>query len=161
MNELYCNNCKKVGHLYSFCKMPITSFGVIVYRIHPIRGTEYLMICRKDTLGYIDFMRGKYPVNNIDCIMNLVDVMTLEEKDNLKTLSFEQLWTMLWNNKDNLGYQYKMEERYSREKFLQLKAEHDKTVNERNQQLAVIENKAKQRESELAKKIEEAVKQWF
>jgi len=46
----------------------------------------------------------------------------------------------------------------AKEKFLQLKAEHDKTVNERNQQLAVLENKSKQRESELAKKIEESSK---
>ena len=46
----------------------------------------------------------------------------------------------------------------AKEKFLQLKAEHDKTVNERNQQLVVLENKAKQRESELSKKIEEATK---
>lgn len=43
----------------------------------------------------------------------------------------------------------------AKEKFLQLKAEHDKTVNERNQQLAQLENKAKQRDGELAKKIEE------
>jgi ribonuclease Y len=46
----------------------------------------------------------------------------------------------------------------AKEKFLQLKAEHDKSVNERNQQIVVLENKAKQRESELAKKIEEATR---
>ena len=46
----------------------------------------------------------------------------------------------------------------AKEKFLQLKAEHDKAVNERNQHLAQLENKAKQRESELAKKVEEATK---
>ncbi len=44
----------------------------------------------------------------------------------------------------------------AKEKFLHLKAEHDKVVNERNQQLVVLENKAKQRDSDLAKKIEEA-----
>ncbi len=43
----------------------------------------------------------------------------------------------------------------AKEKFLQLKAEHDKSVNERNQQLVQLENKAKQRDGELAKKIEE------
>ena len=46
----------------------------------------------------------------------------------------------------------------AKEKFLQLKAEHDKSVNERNQQLSVLENKAKQREGDLAKKIEEATR---
>jgi ribonuclease Y len=46
----------------------------------------------------------------------------------------------------------------AKEKFLQLKSEHDKSVNERNQQLVVLENKAKQREGDLAKKVEEASK---
>lgn len=43
----------------------------------------------------------------------------------------------------------------AKEKFLQLKAEHDKSVNEKNQQLSVAENKSKQRDAELSKKIEE------
>ncbi|MES2761092.1 MAG: ribonuclease Y [Bacteroidota bacterium] len=46
----------------------------------------------------------------------------------------------------------------AKEKFLQLKAEHDKSVNERTQQLAVLENKAKQKEGDLAKKVEEATR---
>lgn len=46
----------------------------------------------------------------------------------------------------------------AKEKFLQLKAEHDKSVNERNQQLSQLENKAKQRDGELAKKVEEVTK---
>ena len=54
----YCNNCGKYGHLYHQCKTPITSFGIIVFRIKEDT-PQYLMIRRKDTLGYIDFMRGK------------------------------------------------------------------------------------------------------
>lgn len=46
----------------------------------------------------------------------------------------------------------------AKEKFLQLKAEHDKTVNERNQQLSQLENKAKQKDAELAKKVEDLAK---
>lgn len=46
----------------------------------------------------------------------------------------------------------------AKEKFLQLKAEHDKAVNDRNQQLVLLENKAKQREGDLAKKVEEITK---
>jgi len=33
-NENYCNNCGKYGHLYHQCKTPITSFGVIVFRMN-------------------------------------------------------------------------------------------------------------------------------
>jgi ribonuclease Y len=46
----------------------------------------------------------------------------------------------------------------AKEKFLQLKAEHDKAVNERNQQLVVLENKAKQKEGDLTKKVEEVTR---
>ncbi len=46
----------------------------------------------------------------------------------------------------------------AKEKFLQLKADHDKLVNERTQQIVVLENKAKQREGDLAKKVEDATR---
>jgi len=116
MNELYCNNCRKVGHLYSHCKMPITSFGIIVFRIHPIRGVEYLMIRRKDTLGYIDFMRGKYIVQNKQYIMNMLKQMTVHEKNGLLKGNFSDLWKNLWG--ENANYlKYKKEELISKEKY--------------------------------------------
>lgn len=43
----------------------------------------------------------------------------------------------------------------AKEKFFQLKSEHEKIINERNNRLQVSENKAKQKESTLSKKIEE------
>ncbi len=43
----------------------------------------------------------------------------------------------------------------AREKFLQLKADHEKYVSEKNQKIAVAENKLKQRESTFSQKIEE------
>ncbi|MCC6370780.1 MAG: ribonuclease Y [Bacteroidia bacterium] len=43
----------------------------------------------------------------------------------------------------------------AKEKFLQLKSEHDKFVQEKNTHINQLENKAKQREAELNKKIEE------
>ena len=43
----------------------------------------------------------------------------------------------------------------AKEKFLQLKSEHDKTVQEKNAHILQSENRAKQKESELNKKIED------
>ncbi len=43
----------------------------------------------------------------------------------------------------------------AKEKFLQLKSEHDKTVQEKNAHIFQTENKTKQKESEVNKKIEE------
>lgn len=44
----------------------------------------------------------------------------------------------------------------AKEKFLQLKSDHDRQVQERNNEIAKIEQRVKQKDAELSKKIEEA-----
>jgi ADP-ribose pyrophosphatase YjhB (NUDIX family) len=96
MSQSYCNNCGKHGHSFNNCKVPITSFGIIVFRKTPEGKYEYLLIRRKDTLGYVDFMRGKYSIYNKDYIMNMIKQMTDQEKENILTLPFQTLWHNLW-----------------------------------------------------------------
>jgi 8-oxo-dGTP pyrophosphatase MutT (NUDIX family) len=96
--------------------VPITSFGVIAFRINPQNIPEYLMICRKDTLGYIDFMRGKYIIQNKNYIMNMFKQMTIKEKEALRTHDFDFLWKKLWGNAA-VSNQYKSEESLSKDKF--------------------------------------------
>ena len=74
----FCSNCGKNGHLYHSCKKPIISSGIICFRKNQNRN-EYLLICRKDSLGYVDFLRGKYPLHYKFYIQNLIDEMTLNE----------------------------------------------------------------------------------
>jgi ADP-ribose pyrophosphatase YjhB (NUDIX family) len=120
MNEIYCQNCGKNGHVYHQCKMPITSYGIICFRSHPETGSlEYLMIRRKNTLGYIDFLRGKYSLHNKYYIINMLKQMTETEKESLKTKKFDVLWKELWNETIQLG-KYKNEENISRDKFKHL-----------------------------------------
>ena len=84
----FCNNCGRKGHLFYQCKMPITSNGVIVFRTaYDENGNsnyEYLMIRRRDTLGYLDFMRGKYSLYQKSYILNMMNQMTVQEKQLLK-----------------------------------------------------------------------------
>jgi ADP-ribose pyrophosphatase YjhB (NUDIX family) len=94
----YCNNCGKSGHVFGQCKMPITSFGIIAFRVSPEGVIEYLMICRKDTLGYIDFLRGKYSIYNKYYIMNMMKQMTIHERNNLLVQNFDTLWADIWGN---------------------------------------------------------------
>jgi 8-oxo-dGTP pyrophosphatase MutT (NUDIX family) len=78
--------------------MPIISNGVIAFRKHPItKAIEYLMICRKDTLGLMDFTRGKYSVNNKYYIMNMIAQMTNAEKQMILTESFDTIWRHVWH----------------------------------------------------------------
>lgn len=85
ISENFCNNCGKLGHSFNQCKLPITSNGIIVFRVNPImKEREYLMIRRKDTLGYMDFMRGKFPIYQKNYIMNMLKQMTIDEKKKLR-----------------------------------------------------------------------------
>ncbi len=119
MNDLYCNNCGKRGHLYNQCKIPITSTGVVAFRIYK-KEIQFLMIRRKETLGFIDFMRGKYNLQNKEYIQNMIMQMTDNEKELLKIKTFSELWEKIWGN-CNISNQYKNEENSSKDKFVQLK----------------------------------------
>lgn len=121
MADSYCNNCGKAGHIYHQCKNPITSIGIIAVRLNIDKQFEYLMIRRKDTLGYIDFMRGKYSVYNKDYIMNMLKQMTETEKRQLDVFAFNDLWTGIWGT-DEISSQYKSEESISREKINSLRS---------------------------------------
>lgn len=116
----FCNNCGKTGHVFHQCKHPITSIGIIAYRKNAqTNNLEYLMIRRKDTLGFVDFMRGKYPLTSLRYLNNIINEMTVHEKNQLLTKSFSNLWDNLWG--ENIGIQYRGEERISFEKYKSLK----------------------------------------
>jgi len=115
----FCNNCGLRGHLFHQCKLPITSTGIVAY--NKINGEyRYLMIRRKDSLGYVDFMRGKYHINNKTYIMNIINEMTNTEKHNIITKDFNDLWNTLWG--DYVTNQYKNEKTIAYEKYRLLKS---------------------------------------
>ena len=112
--NIICNNCGKHGHLFHQCKLPITSYGVVLFR-HSLEGIQYLMIRRKDSFGYIDFIRGKYSPYNLDQIQKSVDEMSIQEKERIIDNSFDKLWKQLWG--ENSGTQYRSEETSSNKKY--------------------------------------------
>jgi len=115
----FCNNCGKHGHLFHQCKNPITSSGIIVYNNNNNNELKFLMICRKDSLGYVDFIRGKYHLYNKRYIINIINEMTILEKKNILEKEFDELWHDLWG--DYIGIQYKSEYKISKDKFNLLK----------------------------------------
>lgn len=121
LNKDICNNCGKFGHLFRHCKQPIVSFGCVQFRVKDnIR--EYLMICRKDTLGYIDFIRGKYNLLDDEYIINMFKQMTNCEKKRIIEQNFKTLWNNLWQTTHSSGSSlYKSEEELSRSKFNKIK----------------------------------------
>ena len=115
-----CNNCGKQGHLFHQCKLPITSYGIILFR-STSNGLQYLMIRRKDSFGYIDFIRGKYVQNNLEHLKSIFNEMSVVEKEAIRTSTFDALWTKMWGI-TTMTSQYKSEEIASQKKFEMLKA---------------------------------------
>jgi 8-oxo-dGTP pyrophosphatase MutT (NUDIX family) len=112
-----CNNCGKPGHMFHQCKLPITSYGIILFR-HSTEGLQFLMIRRKDSFGYIDFIRGKYSPYNIHQLQKMVDEMSILEKERILKEPFEQLWNLMWGETSSMHF--KNEEVASSKKFKQI-----------------------------------------
>ena len=118
----FCNNCGKIGHILNDCKNPNTSIGIIAFRYnnsHSHSCFEYLLIQRNDSFGFVEFIRGKYPLYNQQYLQTLINEMTVEEKNKLMTMKFEDMWKLLWGDFSN--GQYRNEETISKEKFEYLK----------------------------------------
>jgi hypothetical protein len=113
-NTTLCNNCGKIGHTFNQCKLPIISYGIILFR-SSTRGLEFLMIRRKDSFGFIDFIRGKYTPYNIYHLQNIINEMSNLEKNMILTLPFDTLWKQMWGNTPNS--QFKNEENISAKKM--------------------------------------------
>jgi len=115
--EKYCNNCGNEGHYYRECRYPIMSYGIILYDDSEKENIKIVLIERKNTLSYIEFLRGKYDINNNEYIQLLFDRMNNEEKNLILNHEFDFLWNNLWVNLNNLNNRIKKEYVISKKYF--------------------------------------------
>jgi len=124
-----CINCEIEGHVFKDCSKPINSYGILAYKnikkYNNIDGcidthicvkgsvknkipigyeTKFLLVQRKDTIGYIDFIRGKYDSTDPINYEILIQEMTSYEKLRILTLPFKELWELLWMDKKSRTY---------------------------------------------------------
>jgi 8-oxo-dGTP pyrophosphatase MutT (NUDIX family) len=174
----FCGNCGKYGHIYSKCREPVTSLGIINFKIDnknfqylienfykkygehiidatgkkniivPINDTikcptddtnkksfylkkfclfqnsiKFLMIRRKNTLGYIEFIRGHYEPDDTDSIISLFQQMVKSEIEMIEKYDLDTLWNKLWlSGTESKIYEFELKQ--SREKFNKLKDGH-------------------------------------
>lgn len=59
---------------------------------------QFLMISRKHSIGYMEFLRGRYKINDIDGIQSLFKQMLPEEVKKIASWDFVQLWDDMWSN---------------------------------------------------------------
>lgn len=141
-SHINCVNCGQKGHIIRDCIEPITSLGILLFKITNDKSEEindvndelkkilecndehkqkikFLLVQRRDTMGYTDFLRGRY--NDEKLMYTFLDEMTIEEKIKLKTCTFDTLWDSLWSNKN--GKIYKNEYSFAKHKFENLDIE--------------------------------------
>lgn len=140
--NIYCLNCGERNHSKRDCKVPVTSYGIILLNIdvkedmymvnkliknltipninvnmcenatscQVLIDTEeklqcfckikecirFLIIKRKHSLGFIEFIRGRYDLYKKDTIIHLFQHMEQKEIDLITQLDFDSLWDNLW-----------------------------------------------------------------
>lgn len=90
------NILKKCNYVPPHCR---------VNRMYP--KVKLLMIQRKNTIGYTDFIRGKY--TNEKMLITCLNEMTNAEKYNIRNIPFDKQWDDLWVNKKSRIYKHEYE----------------------------------------------------
>jgi ADP-ribose pyrophosphatase YjhB (NUDIX family) len=119
--DIRCCNCNGIGHIYKTCNHPVISYGIICYvKMSDENGTYpmYLMVQRKDSLAYVEFIRGKYDLSNKTYIEKMFRNMTLEECMRLQEKDFDVLWKEMWRkDKGEKNRNFTREYNLASEKF--------------------------------------------
>lgn len=119
-NNVSCLNCGVYGHTSKVCNFPVSSYGLICFK--RIDGEiKYILVQKKDSISYTEFLRGKYELNNYVYIQRLFSKMTLNEKESITTLTFTDLWRGLWNHSNDQNQKFQKEFNKSQVKFNKLR----------------------------------------
>jgi 8-oxo-dGTP pyrophosphatase MutT (NUDIX family) len=138
---IQCTNCSEFGHTSKACPNPITSYGVLLFRIRDVSWNpleifrtpdkqringfeglypeklEYLLIQRRDSMGFVEIMRGKYKLTDIPYIRQLLAGITEAERKSLLERPFDELWEKLWGPPQEGTHAYRNEKDASRMKL--------------------------------------------
>jgi len=58
---------------------------------------KFLLIQRKHSLSYIEFIRGKYDEKDYDNVKKICSLMSINELNIIKKSDFQILWDSVWN----------------------------------------------------------------
>lgn len=119
-SEIRCNNCDSLTHTFKQCTKSIKSWGIIALYENTV-----LLIQRRHTLGFTEFIAGKYNEKNINSIILLFKQMSKQEGKLINTLTFQELWAIVFPRSSNLTQMYK--DAY--EKFSYVKSNEDINLN--------------------------------
>lgn len=128
-----CGNCGNSGHVYKDCSGAFKSFGIIAMRRSPNDSkvplyidkelnrqskVKILLVRRKDSISYVDFVRGRYnivddleminkPKHISNSVIKLFENMTITEREYIKSHTFDELWKTIYINPRYQEIEYK------------------------------------------------------
>jgi hypothetical protein len=82
---------------------------------------KFLVVQRKNSLGYLEFIRGRYLIENDKNIIHLLQQMTPNEIKDINENDFDKLWNDLWDINNIRNKNHHKEYKTSKEKFYYLK----------------------------------------
>lgn len=89
---------------------------------------KFLLICRKHSLNYLEFIRGRYDPDNNEELKHIFGLITPKEKEWIKNQTFETCWIKLWKKTSNLKA-FQNEYNMAIDKYNQLKNKNDFDLN--------------------------------
>ncbi len=108
---------EKVKHIYSEIKKKIPDLSKINEVLD--KAFTYLLIRRRNSLNYIELIRGKYDVENMEYLETHLEYITNDERKDILNNNFSKLWCDLWEYTNN--YQELPDYIESKQKFDMLK----------------------------------------
>lgn len=104
-----CLNCGRKGHSTRDCVLPIISAGIVLMRKLESKPIEFLFIRRRSSFNYVEFVRGNYNVNDKVYIKQMLENMTINERQQLRSENFDKIWKDMWiipENEDDTTRNY-------------------------------------------------------
>ena len=144
----FCHNCGSHFHRTKECNEPIISCGLILIKLpyfqklkpkdyikidnynfknlgnldkisYYMKKIKFLLIRRKHSLNFIEFIRGKYELNQSE-LKYKFELMSPDEIADISILSFKNLWENVWGDK-SWCKTFDKEYKDSKDKFNKLK----------------------------------------
>jgi 8-oxo-dGTP pyrophosphatase MutT (NUDIX family) len=125
-----------MGHVFRKCLSPVTSYGIIAIKYAADNhinslfsksntisngndSIQFLLIQRKDSLAFVEFIRGKYNPNDLEYVKQLLRGMSQRELDLIMQCTFDGLWMSVWGESSNVK-SHKTDYDDSEKKFSQI-----------------------------------------
>lgn len=123
--KLYNINNKKIEEYFFNKFVDLDEYNYLnLHNINIIpkfyKDIKIILVRRKHSLNYIEFMRGRYNIDDIDNMRKIFQLMSITENLKIKESNFDILWQDLWKKTANSKKFYK-EYKMSKNKFERLK----------------------------------------